>query len=301
VQSRQPAGSRLLYEPYLYGAARIAFADTRSRLSTTVARQYITPVVAGAIPVDWHQAAPVETLPSALERQPTRPLEGSAQFAALPPEAGKSRAYTAWGREFANSLFASETLEILYSPSQKLYSELDEDERDFRIRISQNAREARDAAVEALRKKYAPRLAALEERLRRANQAVAREKESARQAGMQAAISIGATVLGAFTGRKASSLGRATTAARGVSRSVSRNQNIERAEDTVKAVQNQIQELSAQFEAESEGVAERIDPMTEVLQTHTIKAKKVDISVQIVALVWVPYWMDGDGEMERSW
>jgi hypothetical protein len=46
-------------------------------------------------------------------------------------------------------------------------------------------------------------------------------------------------------------MGRATTAARGVSRSVSQNQDIGRAEDTVKAVEKQMAELSAAFEAET--------------------------------------------------
>ena len=42
----------------------------------------------------------------------------------------------------------------------------------------------------------------MEERIRRADQAVQREQDQARGAGMDAAISLGATVLGAIFGRK---------------------------------------------------------------------------------------------------
>jgi hypothetical protein len=51
-------------------------------------------------------------------------------------------------------------------------SNADESERDFRVRLQRSAREARDDAAEKLKRKYAPKFAALEERKRRAEQAV---------------------------------------------------------------------------------------------------------------------------------
>jgi len=55
-----------------------------------------------------------------------------------------------------------------------------ESERDFRIRCSRRPRSARRQADE-LKKKYAPKLAALGERKRKAEQAVDREKGQAQQ------------------------------------------------------------------------------------------------------------------------
>ena len=77
-----------------------------------------------------------------------------------------------------------------------------ESERDFRIRLQLEARTARDEAVDAVRKKYAPKQAALAERLRRAEQAVERETQQASDQKMQTAVSVGATLLALF-GRKA--------------------------------------------------------------------------------------------------
>ncbi|HSV86963.1 MAG TPA: hypothetical protein VLH85_10335, partial [Levilinea sp.] len=301
TRGRLPAGCRLVYEPFLFGAARIAFNDAKTRLSTVVSCQYITPIQDGAIPVDWHNAAAVAIAASELNRQPTATPGDTPVYAPLPPEAAKARNYTAWQREFVNYLYGAEVVEVLYSPSQKLYSSLGEDERDFRIRLGQKAREGRDTAVEALRKKYAPRLATLEDRLRRAKQVVAREKEQTRQAGVQAAISVGATLLGAFTGRKTSSLGRAATAARGMGRTVSQRQDIGQAEETVKAIQKQLADLSAQFESESQALAERSDPAVEILQTVSIRPKKMDITVQLVSLTWAPYWQDDRQQLEPAW
>ena len=82
-----------------------------------------------------------------------------------------------------------------------------ESERDFRIRLQLEARTARDEAVDAVRKKYAPKQAALAERLRRAEQAVERETQQASDRKMQTAVSVGATLLRALFGRKAVSSG----------------------------------------------------------------------------------------------
>ena len=104
----------------------------------------------------------------------------------------------------------------------KLVSKPGETERDFQARIQLAGRETRDAAVEKLRDRYAPKLARLREKARKAEEAVGKEQQQASQQKLQTAVSFGATMLGALMGRRAvslSTLGRATTAARGVGRS----------------------------------------------------------------------------------
>jgi hypothetical protein len=216
----------------------------------------------------------------------------------------QSRSYNAWSKDFTTWLYGNQRLEVLRSPSTGRASNPSESERDFRIRLQQEAREARDEAMEKLRQKYAPKFTTLQERQRRAQQAVEREAAQAKQAELQTAISFGATLLSAFTGRKTvsrSTLGRATTAARGVSRSMEQRQDIDRAKDTVEAIQKQMKDLQDQFDSEVAALQSKIDPMTEDLQTLAIRPKKSDISVQLLALVWAPYWLDAQGASNQAW
>ena len=301
ARGRTPEGSTLVYQPRVLGAARISFAESKSRVNVTQVHQYLTEISDLPIPVDWESTEVLETAIADLEKRPAHPTSGGVKFGPLPSSAGIAKNYTAWTRDFITWLYGTQVLELLYSPSQKLYSKAGEGERDFRIRLAQSAREQRDDLVDGLRKKYAPKMATLKERLRKAQQVVEREKEQARQSGMQTVISIGATLLGAFTGRKASSVGRATTAARGVGRSMGERQDVGRAEDTVETIQKQLTDLTVEFEAESAELANRIDPATEVLQTVTVKPKKADIAIQLVALAWAPYWQDETGSIEPAW
>jgi hypothetical protein len=295
-----PAGGRLVYKPALAGLARINFVDSKTRVDVIRARTALADVTDDVIPVDWTTGRIVELEPNDLEKAP----RAQAEFAALPPAAVKPRQYAAWTKELVSWLYGSETLELFTSRRLKLVSRPDESERDFRIRLQQAAHEARDAAADKLRAKYAPKIASLQERIRIAQQAVEREKAQAKQSQMQTAISFGATLLGAFVGRKAvsaSTVGRATTAVRGASRAAKEKQDVERAGDTVEALQKRLADLEAEFKDELDELEAAADAQTEALDTLTLKPKKSNISVQLLALAWTPHWRDAQGALTPAW
>ncbi len=248
VRGAKPAGGGLRYRPALLGIADVHFADPKLSLDQTVTVSALTPIVAEAVPVDWELAQSVSVAVGDLERQPAE----SASFVDLPAAAVKAASYDDWGRDFAGWVYRTQEVALLRSPSLKQVSRPDESEGDFRVRLQQAAREQRDAMTDALREKYAPKLAALDERIRKAEQAVNREAEQARGAQMQTAISVGATVLGALFGRKkfsTSTMGRATTAVRGVSRSMDQAGDVGRAKDTVESLKQRQADLQAEFQA----------------------------------------------------
>ena len=292
-------GHELVYEPMVLAAGRVLFADRKTKLETTQELVTLTPLHSAAVALDWADTMTVETELDDLGDGP----EGAAQFGELPGVATKKTSYTAWRKEFKDWLYRNHTLELYKSTSLKEYSQPGESEHDFRLRLGQKAREARDEALEKLRKRYAPKLATLQERIRRAEQAVEREAEQAKEAKLQTAISVGATLLGAMLGRKAvssSSVGRATTAARGVGRSMRQAQDVARARATVEATVRRLADLEAEFEAETEEIRAKYDPAVEDLETIVVRPKKKDIAVKLVALAWAPHWQRG-GEVAAAW
>jgi hypothetical protein len=294
VRGLAPAGNTLVYLPNILGGAKVAFSDTKYKVDASQNAVYMTPVTDEVIPVDWEKAQPVNIALTDLEKAP----RAGGQFDDLQPVASQAKSYAGWNREFVTLLYGNQRLELLKSPGLAVVSNPGETERDFRIRMQQAGREQRDQVVDALRQKYAPKIATLQDRIRRARSAVDREADQAKQAKVQTAISIGATLLGAFTGRKAlgtSTFSKAATAARGASRSMSAQEDISRAKENVGALQKQLEDLQAQFNEESASLGSKIDPMTEDMEKIVIKPKKTDITVQLVALVWAPYWRDASG------
>jgi hypothetical protein len=300
VRGRAPAECSLLYRAQLLGAARVGLADTRTGVAMMQDRIWLAPITDQAIPVNWDEAKQADIEVADLDKSP----EPEARYAELPPAAGQARSYATWSRQLATWLYGSEKLELLKSPALGIVSRPGESERDFRVRLQQAARERRDKESDKLRAKYATRIAALTERVRKAEQAVDREKDQARTSTLQTSLSVGATLLGALTGRKkvsTSTIGRATTAARGAARSMGAQQDVERARDTLEATKQQLADLQAEFDAEKDGLAARIDPTTEELETIAIKPKKADIAVELVALVWTPFRVDEQGVATPAW
>ena len=292
-------GSSLVYHPALIGFAEISYSDSKT-INFSQQLALLVPITDGPVAVDWAQGTAIDLPVEDLGESP----EGSAQFAELPSTASKARSYDSWKKDFSIWIYRSQKLDLLESPSLDVASNPGESERDFRVRLQQFARERRDAAAEKLRQKYAPKIAALEEKKRRAQQAVEREAEQAQGSKVQTAISFGATLLSSFMGRKAislSTLGRATSAARGVGRSMKESQDVTRAQETVGAIDQQLADLDAEFNDETAALEKSIDPQSEQLETVSLKPKKSSISVKLVTLAWTPYWHDANGEAIPGW
>jgi hypothetical protein len=300
VRGSGPANASLVYHPMLFGSARVRFVDKKSATDEAQARVLLTPITSQAVPVDWDQTREAGVEASELEKTG----EEDAKYASLPRPAAKGASYAKWSKSFARWLYDTQRLELQKSPSLGELSMCGESDREFRIRLGQLAREQRDQAAEKLRSKYAPKLTSLQDRLHRAEQALAREEQQAEQQKAQTVISVGSTILGAFVGRKALSattLGRATTAARGVSRSMKEKDDIARAEENVKVLQDRLADLEAEFKSEMTALESGIDPLAEELESVTLKPRKSDISVELVALAWSPYWEGSGAEPSAAW
>ena len=274
--------------PMVLGVARVSYSDAKLGLDETREIAVLTPIAEGPVAVDWEQAEPADF---AVKDLLTSPERSSARFAPLPAAAAKPRSYATWEKDFARWAAQSQSIELFKSPRAKVLSAPDESERDFRIRLGSDAREARDAALAKVRDKYAAKLTAIEDRIRRAEQAVQVQSEQATGAKMSAAVSIGATIFGALLGRKAvsaSTLGRATTAARGMGKVGREAQDVTRASENVTALTQQQTDLQAELETDLQAVSADWDLSAEALERVLVKPKRGGVSVQLVALAWVP-------------
>jgi hypothetical protein len=276
------------YVPVVIGSASVTISD--ARLGVDFARDvlYAAPVTADPVPLDWAAATRLDLTASDLlaEPEPGR----TATFATPPPAALKAASYGGWEKAFARWVSRTEKLEVWRHPELKLVSRAGESEREFRIRTQVEGRAARDTAVDELGRKYAPKQAALAEKLRRAEAAVGREQEQASHQKLDTAVSIGATILGALLGRRkasAGTLGRATTTARGMRRTMKEASDVKRASETVDAVRERIKELEDQIAADAAAISARYQADVP-LERVTLAPRRGQVHVHFVALGWLP-------------
>lgn len=300
LRGSKPEGSELVYAPMLLGVSQIRFSDSKSGIDTTQDVTMMTDITDSAVAVDWDKAVTADLAVADLEREPS----GQAQFLPVPVSAGKAKSYTDWSKDFSGWLFRTQKVELFRSPSTKEVSKLGESERDFRVRLQQIGREQRDKGAESLRQKYAPKIATLQDRIRRAELQKEKQQAESRSSQMQAAISVGASILGAFMGRKtisAANIGRATTAIRSAGRVIKESTDLGAAQENVAALQQQLVDLEAQFRSECDALAAATDPLNEKLEMISIKPTKANIAVKLVALAWTPHWRDAEGRRTPAW
>ncbi len=287
IQQYFAPGEGTEWTPALVGAARVAYSDAKLKVDDSRDIVVITPIVDGPLPVDWEHAEPVDFTVRELGRE----AGAATAFAPVPAAAANPRKYAAWTKDFTRWAAQSQAIELFRSPRASMTSAPGESERDFQVRLQTGMREQRDAEIAKVRQRYAPKLATLTEKIRRAETTVAREQEQATESKVQAGVSVAATIFGAILGRKAvsaSTLGRATTAARGVGRIGRAAQDVERAKVEVAELQAKRDELDHTLEDELSAIGARWDAHHEPLERVVVQPKRGGVSVQLVALVWVP-------------
>jgi len=279
-------GSRCIYRPGLFADVRARYA--KAALGVDVWKSlHLHLELSEGDPVDWGEARVLET------KFPEMASEGEdgATFAQLPEGATSQKSFTQWQKALAGHVYRDRPLTLFRCRALKATSTSEENEDAFRGRLSHAAREARDMAIEKLRIRYAKRLATCEDRIRRAEQRVAKESEQYQAAKMNTVVSIGATVIGAIFGRKLTSyrtVSSAGTTVRRAQRTGIERADIERAQAELETQQQKLDALTSEFEAAVEDITVDFDPNLLELEPVEIAPRKSDITVLRFGLVWSP-------------
>ena len=275
------------YSPYVLGTVKLHFVDAASSTDTWQTFNYVAPLADDGSAPEWPEQ-PTADLQQRLERVPV----SGANFTELPAPMLNAANYTAWAKKLNAFVYEHGALELFRCGTAKCASKPGMSEGEFRSQLGLALREQRDAAVEQLRKKYAPKVDTLTQRIQRAEQSIERERTQLSQQKIQTAISVGTTVLGALFGRKslsATTLTRAGTAIRSAGRISDESSDVAGAEANRAALQKQLDDLEAELQQEIARVQNELDPAAIQVDKITLKPRKADISVQGLAILWVPH------------
>jgi hypothetical protein len=272
------------YTARIGARVRARFVDTKAGLDTWQTTYYLAPV--GDNSPQWEEAE------VSGEPGPTFIADAApgATFDDPPAAVLSARDHKRWSAALEDHVYRNVALAIPSCPSLKLIGTPGMSEGEFRARVALALREKRDAAVDALRRKYGTRLATLEDRERRAAQKIEREKAQASDKTLSTALSVGGSLLGALFGggRRGSSISKATSAAKSVSRASKERADVAHAEADALALREQIETLNTELAAEVARIESELDPAAIPVESRAVKPRKADIAVEDVALVWVP-------------
>jgi hypothetical protein len=293
------APALVTWRPAILGVADVTVSNAKLGVSEQMRRVRLAPVDADMLTLDWADAELLDLDVDELSRT----ASAGAAFDPVPAPAATTKNYAAWTRTLQKFITTSDAITLYQSKALKLVSHVGETEGAFRARLQLAAREAVDAKVDAVRKKYAVRVQTAQDKVRRAEQTIEQKENSASQAKLSTALSVGGALFGALFSRKklsAGNLGKLGTAARSAARTQQHSGNVARAGENHAAAVAALEELEARIAEELALEANAFDALTEQLDEVVVRPKSTDVHVQVVALAWVP-WVTGEhGALTRG-
>src|SRR5690606_38514036 len=128
------------YRPMLLGAGVVYITDRKRGVKEKLEPALLAEFAEAPGGVSWQSARPLDVPLSALQSAGA----ADADYAPLPGDAARGKNYSLWEKSLADWLYHHCRVELFYSPSLKVTGLPGDDERAFRARLHQSAREKRD-------------------------------------------------------------------------------------------------------------------------------------------------------------
>lgn len=190
-------------------------------------------------------------------------------------------------QQVVDYLYHYDTMEIKKNPLTGLCQLENESDESFSERIQRSADELLAVQMAKLTERQDRELAALDAKLQRAQQTLAREEAEAGSAKTQTLISLGSTVLSALLGKQKisqSSLGRATTAARSAGRYSKQQSDVVRASTSIEQLQQQINDRQEYFAKEQAELEAEYHRDAKEIVSEPVRPLKRDIRVDKIGI-----------------
>ncbi|TWU58625.1 AAA-like domain protein [Rubripirellula tenax] len=285
--------SRLVYRPSIYAEGSLHYVRSSADVDTWIDEKRIMSCANG-VPDDlWETSKPMP-----VDADVSSEPDAEYQFADLPTEMLSKSNFGSFEKKFKDYLYRHHTMTLYKGPLIKEYAPAGSTEIEARNHFKQSAREALDMETEKLRDKYASKMKAINDKMQTAQDRVDREAEQYNQAKMSSIISVGASILGAFLGNKVASrtnVSKVSTAARGASRAAQQRSDVVRAEETLKQLAMDMQDLDAELNEELKALGDKYRVEDWELESLTIPPRKSDLKVTDPIILWTPWQVDGSG------
>lgn len=227
-----------------------------------------------------------EELPGIPELDQPPPV--SARYGPLPSRSMGAKERRRWASQLKAWLYRERPLRLYRIPALKLTSNPGESEAEFRVRVREEARTSRDAAVEKVREKYSRKVDSIERKLTTARNRLDREQSQYDSQRLESAVSLGSTLLGALLGRRTVTSSRAATAARQVGRAATQRDDVQRAERSIEELTVQLKQIEVDLGEKLDQVRSEWAVDALEIEEVTLSPRKSEIEVELVALAWAP-------------
>ncbi len=283
ARSASFGGGQLLYMPVLFAQLAVRYIDKKSLAEADQFWAFHVPNVEMSGFVRWNDFQ----APAVPMAQVSPQSFGEASYGAPTGGLTDAKRMRSLRDEVIDYVSRTAQLKLFYNSALEIYGKSDENERDFVARLTNKAREARDAEIDKVTASYDKVFDALDQKLRREMRNLTGDKEVLNELRREDLYTTGEAVMSLMRGRTAYTLSRMSRARRykkqAQEKAISGEQEVAAIEDEIEAKQQQL----------SEALREVNDKWSKIAQTveeYVIRPFKKDIALEAFGIGWLPQW-----------
>nr|MBP3724645.1 ATP-binding protein [Campylobacter sp.] len=264
--------------PYLYATANVKFSDKNSEFTQEIG--YLFDLY-NAKEINWDEAK------SEILRNLNDKPKAELKFSEIPSFIASAKNLKNYERDLKEFIYRNEKM-MQYS-AFGLTSNFGESKEEFFVRLSDKANEILEEQTDKIMQRFNTQKARLEEKIRRADERVAKEKSDVKARGIDTLVSIGSAVLGGLLGGRSSTstkVNRALSGAKNANRMLNEQNQVKIAEQNLQILLDEMDELTQKYQDEITNLKERYDISNLNLDEKQISPKKTDIYNEKIILVW---------------
>ncbi|MDO5045161.1 ATP-binding protein [Campylobacter sp.] len=266
---------------YLYAKAKVRFYDAKKSLDHTKDVSFLYRLDEEQNEIDWGEASEDVKINSISE--PDKKLS----YTPLPPMITNAKDLKAVAKNFKEYIYRNVKLSLFSALG--LNSHPSESKEEFYIRLSDRCNEILENETTKLTQKFEKERCKLEEKLNKAILKLEKEQKEVKSKGLEAAISVGTSILGAIFGRNLlsrSNLGKVASSAKSANKILKERDDVKLSEQVVAEVNADIEALMAKFEEQVQELKDKNDVKNITINEIEISPKSSDIYDEKVVLLW---------------
>jgi hypothetical protein len=221
--------------------------------------------------------------PSNRLRYSTYPPQ-NASFKPVPPQINTPEKLAQLRRVTTDYLVQNSRLRILSHKEMNLTQRSDEDERSFKIRLRDAARELRDAEVKKIQDDYEDKIDKIETKIRGFERGLKSDKDEVEARKREEYIGVGETLLGFFVGRKRTT--GITTASRRRRMTEKAENDVEEKTGKIEDLKKDIEELEADLQHATDKITSKWDDVENRISVIDVKPGRDDVKIEELAIAW---------------
>ncbi|NLE76137.1 MAG: type IV secretion system DNA-binding domain-containing protein [Chloroflexi bacterium] len=282
-RSVRPTESRLLFRAGLLGLAEAFVEDQRKGISHQARVGHVAFGQRGLSSL-WADSEQWDIHERDLDIHPP----AQALFELVPEAFNEPREIQTQERAFLDHVYRTGRFEVFYNRTLKLYSQVDESEREFRRRVEEAARNLRDDEMGKLQTKLKAQRDKLEQKLQKEERELADDEAEHGARKREEVLSAAESIFNLLRGRSASTA--VSKASRRRRYTEKAKMSLEEARESIQRLKDELAELAEVEQKALDEVKEKWAQVVEEVETVTVGVQKSKIHTVAFGLLWVPQW-----------